>query len=64
MQGEDKKDLISGFKLVSIVANNTKGFLKYINSKGRTKENIGMMLVEDGHLTNRDAEKVEVLVCW
>ena len=34
-------------------------FLKYVNSKRRSKENIGLILVEDGHLTNRDEEKAE-----
>ena len=36
-----------------------KGFFKYINSKRRSKENIGQILDEDGHLTNRDEEKAE-----
>ncbi|KAK4827625.1 hypothetical protein QYF61_019835 [Mycteria americana] len=38
---------------------NKKGFLKYVNSKRRSKENIGPILVEDGHLINRDEEKPE-----
>lgn len=40
-------------KLASSVSDNKKGFLKYVNSK-RSKENMGLILVEDGHLTNRD----------
>lgn len=41
-------------KLASVVSDNKKGFFKYINSKRRFKENIGPILVEDGHLTNRN----------
>lgn len=37
-------------KLASIVSDNKKGFLKYINSKKRSKENTGSILVKDGHL--------------
>ncbi|KAK4816177.1 LOW QUALITY PROTEIN: hypothetical protein QYF61_012467 [Mycteria americana] len=36
-----------------------KGFLKLFNSKRRSEENIGLILDEDGHLANRDAEKAE-----
>ncbi|PKU39318.1 rna-directed dna polymerase from mobile element jockey- hypothetical protein [Limosa lapponica baueri] len=46
-------------KLASVVSDNKKGFLKYITSKRRSKENIGLIFVEDGHLTNRDEEKVD-----
>ncbi|KAK4831434.1 hypothetical protein QYF61_017565 [Mycteria americana] len=46
-------------KLASVVSDNKKGFFKYINSKRRAKENIGLILVEDGNLTNRDEEKPE-----
>ncbi|GAB0195083.1 mitochondrial enolase superfamily member 1 [Grus japonensis] len=46
-------------KLASVVSDNKKGFFKYINSKRRSKENIEPILVEDGHLTNRDEEKAE-----
>ncbi|KAK4810929.1 hypothetical protein QYF61_013337 [Mycteria americana] len=41
------------------VIHNKKGFFKYVNSKRRSKENIAPILVEDGHLTNRDEEKAE-----
>lgn len=34
-------------------------FFKYVNSKRRSKEKTGPVLVEDGHLTNRDEEKAE-----
>ncbi len=46
-------------KLASIVSDNKKGFLKYVNGKRKSKENIGAILVEDGHLINRDEEKAE-----
>ncbi|GAB0179901.1 hypothetical protein GRJ2_000455400 [Grus japonensis] len=46
-------------KLASVASDNKKGFFKYVNSKRRSKENIGPILVEVGHLTNRDEEKVE-----
>ncbi|GAB0209633.1 mitochondrial enolase superfamily member 1 [Grus japonensis] len=46
-------------KLASVVSDNKKVFFKYVNSKRRSKENIGAILVEDAHLTNRDEEKVE-----
>ena len=46
-------------KLASVVSNNKKGFFKNINGKRRSKENVGPILVEDGHLTNRDEEKAE-----
>ncbi|KAK4806168.1 hypothetical protein QYF61_001091 [Mycteria americana] len=36
-------------KLASVVSDNKKGF-KYVNSKRRSKKNIGLILVEDGHL--------------
>ena len=37
-------------KLAGVVSGNKKGFFKYINSKKRSKENIGPMLDEEGHL--------------
>ena len=49
----------SALKLASIVSDSKKGFLQYVNSKRRSKDNIGMLLVEDGHLANRDEEEVE-----
>lgn len=36
-----------------------KVFFKYVNKKRRPKENIGLILVEDGHLTSRNEEKAE-----
>lgn len=38
-----------------------RAFLKYGNSKRRSKENIGQIFIEDGHPTNRDDEEVEAL---
>ena len=49
----------SALKLASVVSDSKKGFLQYVNSKRRSKDNIGMLLVEDGHLANRDEEEVE-----
>lgn len=36
-----------------------KGFLKYFNSKKRTKEDIGPLLDEVGHLVDRGEDKIE-----
>lgn len=38
---------------------NEKGFFKFVNIKRGSTENIGPILVEDGHITNRKGEKVE-----
>ena len=46
-------------KLASVVSGNKKGFFKYVTSRRRSKENTGLIFVEDGHLTNRDEEKAE-----
>ncbi|GAB0208399.1 mitochondrial enolase superfamily member 1 [Grus japonensis] len=46
-------------KLASVVSDKKKGFFTYLNNKRRSKENIGLILVEDVHLTNRDEEKAE-----
>ncbi|GAB0207904.1 mitochondrial enolase superfamily member 1 [Grus japonensis] len=47
-------------KLASTVGDNIKGFFKYVNNKRRTRENIGSLLDENGHLTNRDIDKAEM----
>ncbi|GAB0181631.1 mitochondrial enolase superfamily member 1 [Grus japonensis] len=47
-------------KLASTVGDNKKGFFKYVNNKRRTRENIGSLLNENGHLTNRDIDKAEM----
>lgn len=44
-------------KLASVVSDK-QGLLKYINSKRRSKENIGLIFVVDDHLTNWSEEKV------
>ncbi|KAK4818823.1 hypothetical protein QYF61_019860 [Mycteria americana] len=46
-------------KLASVVSDHKKGFFRYVNCKRRSKENVGPILIEDGHLTNRDKEKAE-----
>ncbi|GAB0180024.1 hypothetical protein GRJ2_000467700 [Grus japonensis] len=46
-------------KLASTVGDNKKGFFKYVNNKRRTRENIGLLLNKNGHLTNRDIDKAE-----
>jgi len=48
------------FKLANTVKNNKKGFLKYVNSKKRIRYNIGSLLHEASHLTNRDIDKGEM----
>ncbi|GAB0204012.1 mitochondrial enolase superfamily member 1 [Grus japonensis] len=47
-------------KLASTVGDNKKGFFKYVNNKRRTRDNIGSLLDENGHLTNRDIDKAEM----
>lgn len=59
MQGEDMKD--QNFKLelkLTNVVSDKQGFLKYINSKKRSKENIGLIFVVDDNLTNWSEKKV------
>ncbi|GAB0199179.1 mitochondrial enolase superfamily member 1 [Grus japonensis] len=46
-------------KLASTVGDNKKGFFKYVDNKRRTRENIGLLLNKNGHLTNRDIDKAE-----
>ncbi|PKU38533.1 rna-directed dna polymerase from mobile element jockey- hypothetical protein [Limosa lapponica baueri] len=43
------------------VEDNKKGFLKYISSKRKTRENVGLLLNEVGVLVMEDAEKAELL---
>lgn len=42
------------------VSGNKKGGFVYVNSKSRSKENIGLRLVEGGHLTNRRKKPAEI----
>jgi len=48
-------------KLARDVKNNKKGFFKYINSKRKTRDNVGPLLNEVGVLVTEDAEKAELL---
>ncbi|GAB0208892.1 hypothetical protein GRJ2_003354900 [Grus japonensis] len=43
------------------VKDNKKGFFKYISSKRKTRENVGLLLNEVGALVMEDTEKVELL---
>ncbi|KAK4830736.1 LOW QUALITY PROTEIN: hypothetical protein QYF61_013186 [Mycteria americana] len=45
------------FKLASTVNDNKKSFFKNVNSKRRIRDNIGPLLDEVGHLTNREIDK-------
>lgn len=47
-------------KLASVVSGNKKGLFRYDSNMRKSKENIGPILVEDGHLTNKGEVKVEV----
>lgn len=42
-----------------MVSDNKKRHFKYINSKRRSKENIGLTLDADGHQKSYDKEKAE-----
>lgn len=42
-----------------VVFSNKKGFAKHVSSKRRTKENIGLMFSEVGHLTNGEEGEAE-----
>lgn len=52
VQEEDTKGQSSELKVGSAISDNKKG-LKSINSKRRSKESSVLILVEDGHHTNR-----------
>lgn len=43
------------------VKDKKKGFFKYVNSKKKTGDNVGLLLNEVGALVTEDAEKVELL---
>ena len=43
------------------VKNNKKGFLNYISSKQKARDNAGLLLNEVGVLVTEDAEKAELL---
>jgi len=42
------------------VKDNKKDFFKYVNNQRRIRDNIGLLLDEISHLTNRDTEKAEM----
>lgn len=44
-------------KLVSTTRDTKKGFLNYVNSKRRTRDNFGLLLDRDGLFTNRNTDK-------
>ncbi|GAB0188707.1 mitochondrial enolase superfamily member 1 [Grus japonensis] len=45
--------------MASNVGTIKRAFFKYVNNKRRTREHIGLLLDENGHLTNRDIDKAE-----
>lgn len=45
--------------VVTVVSNNKKRFFMYVNSKGRSKENVGLILGAKGLLTSKEEEKEE-----
>ena len=46
------------------MVDNKKLFLKYVNTKMSTKENIGLLLHEFGHLTNRDEDNADTFTAF
>lgn len=50
-----------GLNLVRMVKDNKKGFLKYIDSKRKTRENVGLTLNEVAALAMEDTGKAELL---
>lgn len=47
--------------LARVVNSNKKGFYKYMNSKGKTREGVSALLIRGGELVTNDMEKAEVL---
>jgi len=47
--------------LAKDMKDNKKGFFKYVNSKRRTRDNVGLLLNEVGALVSGDVENVEIL---
>ena len=52
--------------LAKVIEDNKKGFLKYISSKKKSRENVGPLLNEGGVLVTGDAKKMETehLLCF
>jgi len=48
-------------RLAKEIKDNKKGFFKYVNSKRKTRDNVGPLLNEGGVLVMGDAEKAEIL---
>ncbi|KAF4795426.1 hypothetical protein TURU_093430 [Turdus rufiventris] len=48
-------------KLAKNAVDNKKTSIKYINGKSQCRSNISPLQDEDGHLTNRDMDRAEVL---
>lgn len=46
--------------MANTVMDNYTGFLKYVNTIRRTRENICSLPDENGHLTHRDIDKAEM----
>ena len=46
-------------KLAGSMGDNKEGFFKHVNRKRRTRANIGLILDEDGQLTNKDIGKAD-----
>lgn len=56
-----KAKAILEFNLARDVNSNKKGFYKYMNSKGKTREAVSALLLRAGELVTKDTEKAEVL---
>lgn len=48
-------------KLVSVSSDNKIGFFRYVNRTRKSRENMEPLLIEGGHLINRDEEKGKML---
>ena len=48
-------------RLAKEIKDNKKGFFKYVNSKRKTRDNVGPLLNEGGVLVTGDTEKAEIL---
>uniref|UniRef100_A0A8C3BA48 Reverse transcriptase domain-containing protein n=1 Tax=Cairina moschata TaxID=8855 RepID=A0A8C3BA48_CAIMO len=48
-------------RLAKEIKDNKKGFFKYVNSKRKTRDNVGPLLNKGGVLVTGDAEKAEIL---
>lgn len=46
------------------VKDNRKGLHKYLDDKGKTKENVGLLLNDTGNLVTQDREKADILCAF